>query len=399
VEKPIPVCRVIARLNVGGPALHVVNLAAGLDRGGAFTTCLIAGQVTEDEGDMGYYAREREVEVRYFPALSRIVSPLADIRILWTLWGIFRRERPLVVHTHTAKAGTLGRAAAFLAGVPIRVHTFHGHVLGGEYFPQRLTRFYRWMETQLARSTQRLVVLTEGQRRELSEDLRIAPREKFTVIPLGLDLDRFVDVERESARKMIREELGIDRGETVVGIVGRLVPVKNHELLFRAIPGLERELGRRVRVLVIGSGLREGELRAAAHELGIGARIVWLGWRTDLESLYPAMDCLALTSLNEGTPVAVLEALASGTPVAARAVGGVPEMLEGVALACLIDEASPECTAAALAEVLRLRIGEKERNEIRRRMADRYAIQRLVDDMAGLYRRELIAAGLESARA
>jgi len=398
VEKPIPVCRVIARLNVGGPALHVVNLAAGLDRGGAFTTCLIAGRVTEDEGDMGYYAREREVEVRYFPALSRIVSPLADIRILWTLWGIFRRERPLVVHTHTAKAGTLGRAAAFLAGVPIRVHTFHGHVLGGEYFPQRLTRFYRWMETQLARSTQRLVVLTEGQRRELSEDLRIAPREKFTVIPLGLDLDRFVDVERESARKMIREELGIDRGETVVGIVGRLVPVKNHELLFRAIPGLERELGRRVRVLVIGSGLREGELRAAAHELGIGARIVWLGWRTDLESLYPAMDCLALTSLNEGTPVAVLEALASGTPVAARAVGGVPEMLEGVALACLIDEASPECTAAALAEVLRLRIGEKERNEIRRRMADRYAIQRLVDDMAGLYRRELIAAGLESAR-
>jgi len=399
VEKPIPVCRVIARLNVGGPALHVVNLAAGLDRGGAFTTCLIAGRVTEDEGDMGYYAREREVEVRYFPALSRIVSPLADIRILWTLWGIFRRERPLVVHTHTAKAGTLGRAAAFLAGVPIRVHTFHGHVLGGEYFPPRLTRFYRWMETQLARSTQRLVVLTEGQRRELSEDLRIAPREKFTVIPLGLDLDRFVDAERESARKMIREELGIDRGETVVGIVGRLVPVKNHELLFRAIPGLERELGRRVRVLVIGSGLREGELRAAAHELGIGARIVWLGWRTDLESLYPAMDCLALTSLNEGTPVAVLEALASGTPVAARAVGGVPEMLEGVALACLIDEASPECTAAALAEVLRLRIGEKERNEIRRRMADRYAIQRLVDDMAGLYRRELIAAGLESARA
>ncbi len=397
MEKPIPVCRVIARLNVGGPALHVVNLTAGLDRCGAFTTCLVAGRVTEDEGDMGYYARERGVDVRYLPALSRLVSPLQDIRILWTLWGIFRRERPLVVHTHTAKAGTLGRVAALLAGVPVRVHTFHGHVLGGGYFPPLLTRFYRCMETQLARMTQRLVVLTDGQRRELSEELGIAPPDKFAVIPLGLDLSRFVEVERDSAREAARGELGIGSDETVVGIVGRLVPVKNHELLFRAIPVLERELGRRVRVLVVGSGLREGELKARSGEMGVGDRILWMGWRTDLEHLYPAMDCLALTSLDEGTPVAVLEALASGTPVAARAVGGVPEILDGVALACLIAEASPESTAAGLARALRFRIGETERSEIRRRVADRYAVQRLVDDMAGLYRRELLAAGLESA--
>jgi glycosyltransferase involved in cell wall biosynthesis len=391
---PILVHRVIARLNVGGPALHVVNLSEGLDRSGAFRTRLIAGRVTGDEGDMGYYARERGVEVLELPALSRLVSPLNDLRILWFLFRLFRRERPAIVHTHTAKAGALGRLAAFLAGVPVRIHTFHGHVLGGDYFPAPVTRLYLEIERQLARISQRLVVLTEDQKTEMAEELGVGPPERFAVIPLGLELGPFAEGDREAARRSTREALGIPVDEVVVGIVGRLVPVKNHGLLFRAQPILEEMLDQRVRILVVGSGSMETELRALAGDLGTEDRITWLGWRRNLHELYPAMDVLALTSFDEGTPVAVLEALASGTPVAARAVGGVPEILDGVPLARLISGDTPETVASALGETLGMELGAPEVREIRRQVRDRYATERLVRDMETLYRAELCGAGI-----
>ncbi len=391
---PILVHRVIARLNVGGPAMHVVNLALGLDRRGVFRTRLVAGRITGDEGDMGYYARERGVEVTELPALSRLVSPLNDLRILWSLYQAFRRERPAIVHTHTAKAGTLGRLAAVLAGVPVRIHTYHGHVLGGGYFSPALTRFYLEVERQLARISQHLVVLTERQRREMAEELRVAPPERFRVIPLGLELERFRDMDREAVRSAARAGLGIAGRETVVGIVGRLVPVKNHELLFRAVAPLESALGGRVRILVVGSGLREAELRACASALGVGDRIAWLGWRRDLPELYAAMDALALVSLDEGTPVAILEALASGTPVAARAVGGVPEILEGVEHAALIRDATPEAVAAGLEDVLKGGPSPEAVAAVRRNTAERYSVDRLAMDMEELYREDLARSGL-----
>ena len=391
---PVLVHRVIARLNIGGPALHVVNLSEGLDRTGAFRTRLIAGRVTGDEGDMGYYAVNRGVEILALPALSRLVSPLNDLKILWHLYRLFRRERPDIVHTHTAKAGTLGRLAAFLAGVPVRIHTFHGHVLGGDYFSPLVTRLYLEIERQLARISQRLVVLTEGQKIQLAEELRVAPPDRFAVIPLGLELGPFSEVDQAEARRRTRDLLGIGADEIVVGIVGRLVPVKNHELLLRAQPILERILGRDVRILVVGAGLRETALRGLAKELGTHGRVSWLGWRQDLHELYPAMDALALTSFDEGTPVAVLEALASGTPVAARAVGGVPEVLEGVSLARLIPGDTPASVALGLQEALGVKLEEPVLMGVRRAVRDRYSTERLVRDMENLYRTELTARGL-----
>ncbi|MFC1575189.1 glycosyltransferase [Gemmatimonadota bacterium] len=390
----ILVHRVIARLNIGGPAMHVVNLALGLDHGGAFKTRLIAGSITGDEGDMGYYARERGVEVTRLPELSRLVSPLNDLKILWSLYRLFRRERPVIVHTHTAKAGTLGRLAAFLAGVPIRIHTFHGHVLGGDYFSPEVTRFYLEVERQLARISQRLVVLTRRQKKEMTDELRVAPGKRFAVVPLGLELERFAQVDRQPARIATRDALGIGQDEVVVGIVGRMVPVKNHELLFQAHPLLEAALGCPVRILVVGSGLREAEVRAHVEGLGTGERVTWLGWRQDLPQLYPAMDALALTSFDEGTPVAVLEALAAGTPVAARGVGGVAEVLEGMELATLIEEATPEAVAAGLLEVLEKERGAETLAAAQRRVVERYSVERLAADMAALYAEELKMAGM-----
>lgn len=381
--------RVIARLNVGGPAMHVVNLTRGLDATGRFRTRLLAGRVTADEGDMGYYAREKGVSVTELPSLSRLVSPVGDLRILATLYSLFRRERPAVVHTHTAKAGTLGRLAAWWAGVPVRIHTYHGHVLGGGYFPSWVTRFFLEVERQLARISQRLVVLSERQRREMALDLKVAPWDRFAVIPLGLELEPFARTDREAARVATRGRLGIPEDRPVVGIVGRLVPIKNHGLLLRAVPMLESMHGRRVDLLIVGSGLLEKELRNLAASLDLADRCHWLGWRRDLPALYPAMDVLALTSVDEGTPVAVLEALAAGTPVAARAVGGVPEILADVPLAELIWEATPAAVAKALHGVLRRPHAPGDREMVRRGVCERFSVARLVADMAELYETEL----------
>lgn len=391
---PTRVHRVIARLNVGGPAMHVVNLTRAMNDG-PWRTRLVAGSVGEEEGDMTYYARERGVSVTEIPALSREIRPLADLGALWTLWRLFRRDRPTVVHTHTAKAGTLGRLAAALARVPVRIHTYHGHVLGGGYFSPARTRLFLEVERQLARLTSRLVVLTEHQAREMSQELGVAPRERFSVVPLGLELDRFAAVDRPGLGGPVRRELGLGTDEAVVGIVGRLVPIKNHELFLEALARARGEAARAgapaVRGVVVGAGEREGELRRRAEGLGLdGDAVLWLGWRRDLPRLYAALDLVALTSHDEGTPVALLEALAAGTPVVAREVGGVGEVLRNAGAGRLVPSgAGPEEWARALLDALGPGWARGLPGAVRSAVARRYSVERLVGDLAALYEEEM----------
>ena len=387
---PVLIHRVIARLNVGGPAMHVVNLAQAMDHG-MWRTRLVAGSVSSTEGDMEYYAVERGVEVTRLPELSREISLLDDVRACWALYRLFRRERPEVVHTHTAKAGTLGRLAAILARVPVRIHTFHGHVLGGGYFSALKTRLFLEIERQLARGTHRMVVLTRRQAREMSHDLRIAARERFSVIPLGLELDRFAAVDRDETRRRTRDALGLAPGTLAVGIVGRLVPIKNHELFLDALAVLGRTGAHPVMGVVVGAGEREDHLKAVAGALGIEDRVLWLGWRRDLPELYSALDAVALTSHDEGTPVALLEALAAGAPVVARDVGGVAEVLGDVGAGQVIPRnAGPEAWAEALEGAA---AGAEVPREARQNVVERFAVGRLASDLAGLYRAELARMG------
>ncbi len=390
---PILVHRVIARLNTGGPAMHVVHLAEGLDPR-VFETRLITGRITEDEGDMTYYALDRGVDVIEIAGMSHPLSPWKDVRTLLTLFRIFRRERPAIVHTHTAKAGTVGRLAALAAGVPVIVHTFHGHVLGGLYFSRLRTRFFLEIERQLARATDRLVVLTHRQAREMAEDLGVAPAERFAVIPLGLDLQAFAEVDRSEARTRLRESLGIEEDRPVIGIVGRMVPVKNHELLFDAVAVLRERMDPEPHVVVVGSGEREGVLRRYGAEKGLDRLVHWLGWRQDLPEIYPAFGVTALTSLDEGTPVSLMESLAAGTPVVSRAVGGVPEILEDRALGRLVWHASPEAFADALEETLRSPPDAATRTRARETVLERYSTERLAGDMERLYTEALGRVGV-----
>ena len=389
-SEPVLIHRVIARLNVGGPAMHVTNLAAALNHG-PWGTRLVAGHIEEEEGDMAYYAEERGVEVTYVPAMARSISPLADLKTLWGLYRLFRREHPHIVHTHTAKAGTLGRIAAVLARVPVVIHTYHGHVLSGDYFAPWKTRFFLQVERQLARFTDRLVVLTNRQAHQMADELRIARSERFSVIPLGLELDRFLEVDREAERAGIREGLGIGVDELVVGIVGRMVPIKNHELFLDLLPELFATAPGPARALVVGSGERESVLRARAEALGVQDRVTWLGWRRDLPRLYPAMDVLLLTSHDEGTPVAVFEALVTGTPVVARDVGGVAEVLAdslgaGSSSVVIPRDASLETWAAV---AIRTAAGPALPRERRADVARRFSVERLAADVAALYAKEI----------
>ena len=274
--------------------------------------------------------------------------------------------------------------------MPVRIHTFHGHVLGGDYFSGLRTRAFLEVERRLARVSSRLVVLTQAQRREMSERLHIADASKFAVIPLGLELARFRQVDARRVRAAARAGLGIGLEERVVGIVGRLVPVKNHELMLDAFARLCRMDGPPWRLLIVGGGEdREEALRGRSRWLGIEGRVLWLGWRRDLPQIYPVMDVVALTSRDEGTPVALLEALAAGIPVAARAVGGVPEVLGEGRLGELVEEDDPETMAVAVSRAFQRPVDDATRDEVVRR----FAVERLCADMAALYREELEGAG------
>lgn len=407
---PFRVHRVIARLNVGGPALHVVNLARGLEAHG-FTTRLVAGRIGGEEGDMAYYARSRGVSVTELPTMARAVDLRGDVATYRHLVRLFRRERPHVVHTHTAKAGALGRLAARAAGVPVVVHTFHGHVLGGDYFSPVVTGFYRAVERVLARATDRLVVLTERQRIEMSETLRIAAPERFQVVPLGLDLEHLAELERGVDASEGRRRIGVAAGRPVVGIVGRLVPIKDHELALHALAAVHERwrdsggAGAPPLLAVVGGGSEErtAELRALAGTLGLSPHVRWLGWQKELAPLYAAMDVLLLTSKDEGTPVAIIEALAAGTPVVATGVGGIPEILADLPRGHrIVDGRRPSDLARAVMEALGgggVRSPARVDEGMRRRVADHWSVERLCADVATLYRELLTGAGIAAAGA
>ncbi|MDW8281226.1 MAG: glycosyltransferase [Myxococcales bacterium] len=383
-HRPIAVVRIIDRLNVGGPALHAVLTSSRLDQR-RFRTLLLYGDIEPGEGDMSYLL-EQEPGVRAVrvPGLGRELRPVRDLRAFLFILRLLLQERPEVVHTHKTKAGLLGRVAAALAGVPVRVHTFHGHVLEG-YFSSYRARAMLWMERMLAHLTTRLVTVSPRVQRDLVHKLGIAPAARFEVVPLGLDLAPFRHCDRLRGR--LRAELGLPPEIRLVGMVGRMVPIKDHRTLLQAMHRLDDP---QVHAVLVGSGESEPAVRQAIDELGLGGRVHLLGWRRDLPLVYADLDVLALTSRNEGTPVAIIEALCAGVPVVATAVGGVPDVLRqgrGV----LVPPGDAARLSAALRMVLDDPAAVQQARDPDRRdevMAE-YGIDRLCAALGALYQREL----------
>lgn len=381
MSSEVTVVRIIARLNIGGPALHTTHLSAGLED--SYPTLLVTGAPDVGEADLYDEAVQRGVKVMRIPELGRRLHPWQDLVALAKLVRLLRRVRPTIVHTHTAKAGTLGRIAALLAGVPVRVHTFHGHVFHG-YFGPGMTRVFLAVERLLARATTQVVTVSDSQASELVHTYRICPAAKMRAIPLGLELDRFAPARTAALRGDLRAELGIG-DEPIVTIVGRLAPIKNHGLLLEAAARLAAE-GRPCHFAVVGGGTEEAALRERARALGVADRVTFLGWRRDLDRVYAGSDVVALTSGNEGTPVALIEALAAGRAVVSTDVGGVRDVLQDGALGLLVPPGDAGALAGALARLLddpALRESLGARGAVS--APARYGVGRLLADVRGLY--------------
>jgi len=385
LPEKVKILRVIARLNMGGPALHVAYLTAGLRERG-YDTTLVAGTLARGEDSMAFVAEGLDVPVVGIPELGREISPVRDLLATVRLAALIRRERPQILHTHTAKAGTVGRVAALLAGrarPPIVVHTFHGHVLYGYFGPLR-SRFFRLLERWLARHTTALVAVSPQVRDDLVS-LGVAPADKFVVVRLGIELDERVGGNSDSREEM-RRYLGISSTRFAVGWVGRMTAVKRTDDVLDAFKRLQ-ERGVAATLCLVGDGPDRPGLERRAHELGIMRDTLFLGYQEEVGPLYAAFDALVLPSGNEGTPVSVIEALAAGTPVVATRVGGVPDVVRDGEDGFLVEPGASDELAARLAELardpaLRERFGAAGRA----RVLPRYAVDRLVDDIDRLYR-------------
>jgi glycosyltransferase involved in cell wall biosynthesis len=353
-EPSIRIVRIIARLNIGGPAIQAITLSNRLETLG-YRTTLVRGREEPEEGNMDYLADELGVRPVLVPSLRRNPG-LHDLRALIALTGTIRREQPHIVHTHAAKGGTLGRLAALAAGIggrgrPILIHTYHGHSLTG-YFSPRIAAIYRQIERLLARHTDLLIAVSNEVRDELV-DIGVAPADRFEVIPLGFDLTPFevTATERNRSRQRLRDELDIPGDEQLVTLIARLVPVKRVDRFLRVALSLAAQRPG-LHFLVVGDGDLREQLQASREAVDLDGRLTWAGFRRDIPDVCFASDAVVLTSDNEGTPVSLIEARAAGTPVVATRVGGVASVVRDPTGGHVVDPSDEQAMVTAVARVL-----------------------------------------------
>jgi glycosyltransferase involved in cell wall biosynthesis len=379
---------------MGGPALHVAYLSAGLrDRG--YETTLVAGDVGKGEESMAYVTDRLAVPVTTLPGLHREIVPVRDLLATFRLARIMREQRPHILHTHTAKAGAIGRIAALLAGrrarPPIVVHTFHGHVLRG-YFGRFRSWVFRRLERLLARGTDALIAVSPEVRDDLVS-LGVARPEKFAVIRLGIELGERVDGS-DDARIATRRTMGIADGRFLVGWIGRMTGVKRTDDVLRAFK-LLRDQGVEASLCMVGDGPDLARVLQLAGELGVMRDCLFTGYQEEIAPFFGAFDVFVLSSGNEGTPVTAIEALASGCPVVATRVGGLPDVVRDGEDGFLVEPGAVEALADRLARLardsaLRARMGEAGHA----RVVPRYGVGRLIDDIDRLYRDLLAKKGV-----
>jgi glycosyltransferase involved in cell wall biosynthesis len=376
--------RLFSRLNIGGPSIHVILLTAGLTPKG-YRTRLVVGQESQQEGNLRAFAEEHGVACEAMASLGRDIRPLSDFRALWGLFRLIRQYRPMVVHTHAAKAGLLGRVAARLAGVPVVIHTYHGHVLRG-YFGPLKTAVFRGLETVMAGLSDAIVAVSDAVRKDLIS-LGVAGADKIRVVPLGLDL---AHLSRELPRGALRHRHGIDAAAPLIGMVGRLVPIKDVPTFLRAAD-IVHKAKPDSRFALVGDGEERNLLEEECRRLGLSETVSFHGWRQDIGAVLGDLDVVVNCSLNEGTPVALIEALAAGRPVVATSVGGTPDLLGHGLRGLLVPPSDPEALAVAILEILNAPDVAGRRAEAGRAyVLAQHGVGRLLDDIDSLYR-ELIA--------
>ena len=386
------VLRIINRLNLGGPTYNAAYLSALMQP--EFETMLVAGMRDESEESSEFILEKMNLSPHYIRAMRREINFRDDFQAFQDIKEIIREFKPDIVHTHAAKAGAVGRIAASGEKVPVILHTFHGHVFKG-YFNPLTTRVFIGLERYLARLSTGIIAISESQKKELAETYRICPSDKIKVIPLGFDLSRFHNNQQE-LRTTFRNEFGLDKKTVAVGIIGRLVDIKNHKLFLEAWARLMKKTSAPIHAFIIGDGELRSMLESACRSLGIPfnvpgqlnreANLTFTSWIIDIERALAGLDIVALTSNNEGTPVSLIEAQAAGKPVISTDVGGVSDTMTNGETGLLIPAGNVDTLTEALSrlsedESLRIRMGARGSS-----LADaRFGVSRLVDDMRSYY--------------
>jgi glycosyltransferase involved in cell wall biosynthesis len=386
-EERIRVLRVIARMNMGGPAYHVSLLSGKLDPG-RYDTLLVTGRVGPGEESLQELAERYGAQLRVLDSLGPELRPGPDLRALREIAGIVRGFRPHIVHTHTAKAGFVGRLAALAVRPrPIIVHTYHGHVLEG-YFGPTKNALFRNLERTAGRVSDRLIGVSRATVDDLVR-LKVAPATKFEAIPIGLELDAFARLNPEQGADF-RAEIGATPQDVVATCVGRLVPIKRLEGAIAAT-AIARELGAPLKLVVVGDGECRDQLEALAADRQVSDAVSFVGYRRDLPAIMAGTDIALLSSDNEGTPVSLIEAAAGGRPAVATRVGGVADVVAEDA-GILVPPRDPKAMGEALARLaedasMRRRMGERAAAHV----LDRFTARHLLQNIDRLYR-ELLAS-------
>jgi glycosyltransferase involved in cell wall biosynthesis len=398
---PIRILRVLNRTNLGGPVYNATFLSALLDDN--FETLLISGVPNEDELEYNDFVTKYNIQYKQIQHLEREISFTKDYKAFKEIRKIVKEFKPHIIHTHAAKAGLVGRLVAIYSRTPIVLHTFHGHVFHN-YFGKLKTKFYILLERFLAKCTTGIITISALQKNDLVNIYKIAPAHKTFLIPLGLDLDPFY-TNQENKRKIFREKFFIKENEIVIGIIGRLVPVKNHSLFINGIAEVLQKTKKKIRVLIIGDGDERQNIIQQLTQLNISYNYfpknkapqlcTLTSWLTQMDEVYAGLDIIALTSLNEGTPVSLIEAQAACKPIVTTNVGGVSDIVLENDTAFITPSEDIHAFANA---ILKLTEYDELRNEMGKNgfnhVKGKFDKMRLAADMQKLYKSLLEKKGM-----
>jgi glycosyltransferase involved in cell wall biosynthesis len=382
------ILRIINRLNIGGPTYNVAYLTKYLAP--EYETLLVAGTKLDDEESSDFILDKLNITSVQVSEMKRELNLVSDYKAYRELKKIIKEFKPDIVHTHAAKSGTLGRLAAISCNVPVIVHTFHGHVFHS-YFNPLKTKFFLWIERYLAKKSTAIIAISEIQKQELCLEHKVCSVDKAVIIPLGFDLDRFNE-NKEEKRKQFREKYLLADDEIAIGIIGRFAPVKNHDLFLQAFAKAKQNTSKKIKAIIIGDGDGRKKLEDLCTSLKLNfdgnknADVIFTSWIKEIDIALAGLDIVAMTSLNEGTPVSLIEAQAAGKPIATTNVGGIENVVLPNQTALLSESNNINAFAENLKtlienEQMRKSFSEKGWNHVK----EKFHYMRLVSDMKSLY--------------
>jgi glycosyltransferase involved in cell wall biosynthesis len=390
------VLRIINRLNLGGPTYNVAYLTAHL--GNDYETLLVAGMKDDSEESSEFIINQLDIKPVYIKNMKREISLKSDFAAYKEIDQIIKNFKPDIVHTHAAKAGTVGRLAAIHNKVPVVLHTFHGHVFQG-YFGPTKTKIFLEIERYLARRTSGIIAISNEQKKELIGKYKITSENKASIVQLGLDLSKF-KTDTTSKRENFRKTYSINDETIAIGIIGRLVPIKNHLLFLKAWKEVNFKTNKKIHAFIIGDGEDREKIQLQCKELGLefntpdhhsnDINLTFTSWILDIDKAIAGLDIIALTSNNEGTPVSLIEAQAGGKAIVSTNVGGIKDIVLEGKTALLTEPEDVQSFSKNMMELIEDEELRKSMNQLGPEFAnENFGFERLIKDMRQLYERFL----------